>query len=422
MSWFTSFFIALLSGALALACAGMIGAVCADWYRVSKFEGGAGYMVVAVALLGCIVGFFIGLFAARLVAAGVSPGFFKGLGLALGAVLAISLVALGICRLGADLAPKMDGRFLELAIEVRCPKNFTVPAPDEYGATAGVYLPGGRGLPTENLRTAEATNAAGHLIVPATVPLTTSVAKKFLTVRFSKEHDLIFPLHLRAHPNAGDHEWSKWVESGWDAGKSEPAKDAKFSARWRVQTIEPPPQPRDPAEITAKKFTALTPPSPLAEWLPFLFEDPNAERTQAVVRMINERQPELAKLIRSDDKLVRERALESAKYAEKIAPELTEAVLAEGRAIAEGIWQFNTMKGDAPDFWDVQIRLRSRFNTWKQAWWLMHKRLGIDGRPPVQEIHDLAQVRVRGTSMDEIEVNARVILDALEKPSAEKMP
>ena len=288
-------------------------------------------------------------------------------------------------------------------------------------AEPGVYLPGGRRLPTATLRSDEAKTVDGHLVVPATVPLTTSVAKKFLTVRFNKDHDLIFPLHLRAHPNAGDLEWGKWVESGWDAGKPEPAKEEKFSARWRVQTVEPPPPPRDPEEIIAEKFAALKPESPLEEWLPFLFEYPNAERTQAVVQAINERQTELAKLIRSENDLMRERALEAVNYAEKLAPELTEAVLAEGRDIAEGIRRFNTMKDDAPDFWDVQIQLRGRFNTWKQAWWLMHKRLGLDGRPPVQEIYDLALIRARGTSMDEIEVNARVILEALNS-AAEKKP
>ena len=101
--------------------------------------------------------------------------------------------------------------------------------------------------------------------------------------------------------------------------------------------------------------------------------------------------------------------------------DLDGASLRAGESGILRIRQFNTMKDDAPDFWDVQIQLRGRFNTWKQAWWLMHKRVGLDGRPPVQEIHDLALIRARGTSMDEIEVNARVILEALNS-AAEKKP
>jgi hypothetical protein len=62
------------------------------------------------------------------------------------------------------------------------------------------------------------------------------------------------------------------------------------------------------------------------------------------------------------------------------------------------------------------------FNNWKQAWWTIHQRLGVAGRPPVREIHDLAAIRARGTAMAEIEVNARVILEALDKSAAEKKP
>ena len=422
MSWPAFIVIEILSAALGLVCAGLIGSLCVEWYRVSKFEGGAGCMIVVVALLGGVAGFFIDLLGANFVAAGAAPGFFKGLGAALGAVLAISLVALAICRLCADIAPSMGGRELEIAIEVRCPENFTVPAPDEYGASATVYLPGKRGLPPGELRTAEATTVDGRLIVPGTAPLTTSVREKFLSVQFSKNLDLIFPLHLPGHPRERDCEWSGWVESGRDAGKPEPAKDQKFAARWRVVKVEPPPPPPDEMAIAAQKFAALTPASPLEEWLPFLFENLNDERTHAVIRVIGERQAELAKLIRSDNDLVRERAQASAIYPEKPAPEVVEAVLADGRDIAEGIRRFNTMKDDAPDFMDVQSRLRSRFNDWKQAWWVLLKRLGIDGRPPLREICDLALVRARGTLMNEIEANARVILESLDNPPAEKTP
>ncbi|MBK8741351.1 MAG: hypothetical protein IPM02_18375 [Betaproteobacteria bacterium] len=155
--------------------------------------------------------------------------------------MVIALVALAICRLFADLAPKLDGLALELEIEVRCPQGFAVPPLDEHGALAEVYLPGGRRLPTARLRLDETRIVDGRLIVPATVPLTTSSSRKYLDVRFNKDHDLLFNLPLRSHPTAADREWSQWVESGWDAGKPEPPKEAKFHARYRRVTSEPPP-------------------------------------------------------------------------------------------------------------------------------------------------------------------------------------
>ncbi|MBK9608546.1 MAG: hypothetical protein IPO58_19710 [Betaproteobacteria bacterium] len=340
----------------------------------------------------------------------------------MGAVLVIALVALAICRLFADLAPKLDGRELELEIEVRCPQGFAVPPLDEHGALAGVYLPGGRRLPTARLRLDETRTVDGRLIVPATVPLTTSSSRKYLDVRFNKDHDLLFNLPLRSHPTAADREWSQWVESGWDAGKPEPPKEAKFHARYRVRTIEPPPPEPDPEDVRAKEFAALKPDAPLAAWLPFLFESPADDRTKVVLQRVEERQVELAALIRSGNATMREYALQATKYPAKPAPEVTEAVLAEGRDIAAGIREFNALPEDDPRFNDVPLDLRTRFNNWKQAWWTIHQRLGVDGRPPVREIHDLATIRARGTAMAEIEVNARVILEALDKSAAEKQP
>ena len=104
------------------------------------------------------------------------------------------------------------------------------------------------------------------------------------------------------------------------------------------------------------------------------------------------------------------------------APELAEAVLAEGHDIAADIRMFNELPNTDPKYNEVPPGLRSRFNDWKQAWWTISQCLGVDGRRPVQENYDLATVRARGTAMDEIEGNARVILDQLNKSAAGKKP
>jgi hypothetical protein len=96
-----------------------------------------------------------------------------------------------------------------------------------------------------------------------------------------------------------------------------------------------------------------------------------------------------------------------------LAPEVSEAVLAEGRDIAEGIRRFNGMKQDDADSYAVQSELRSRFSYWHRAWWTVHQRTGVDGRPPVQAILDLALVRAKEPSMDEIVANARAHLGGL---------
>lgn len=422
MSWPLSILIGILSGALGLFCTGCICVLCVSWYRISSFEGASGYFVVFTSLLGGIAALIVGLVVARVMAAGVEPGFLKGLGAAAGTVLAIALVALALCRLCADIAPKIDRKELELELEVRCPKGFQIPPVDEYGATAGVYVPHGDNFPTAKLRLEAIKTVDEQMVVSATVPLTTSSGNKFLTVRFNQAHSLLFNLPLRSHPKAADREWSKWIASGWETGKPEPAPEAKFYARYSVRTIEPPPPAPDPEVVRAAEFAALKPDAPLEAWLPFLFDSPTEEQKQAVQKRIEEHPAELAALIRSTNGPMRQYALQAADYLPKPVSEVTEAVLAEGRDIADGIRKFNAMSADAPAFHEVLLDLRTRFNYWKHAWWTIQQRLGIDGRPPVQEIYDLATVRARGTAMDEIEINARVILEALNKSAAEKKP
>lgn len=41
--------------------AGTVAGLAVDWYNVSSFEGGAGFFVVGMALVGLIAGFLIGL-------------------------------------------------------------------------------------------------------------------------------------------------------------------------------------------------------------------------------------------------------------------------------------------------------------------------------------------------------------------------
>jgi hypothetical protein len=236
MHWLLSILIGILTGTLGCVGAGFVAALCVRWYRISSFEGGSGYYVVFLALGGAVAGFIIGMVSARAVGFFGTPTFLNTLGVSLGSMLTLLLIACALARLGADIAPKIDGQWLELAIEVRGPEGFTVPEPEiAYGAFACVYLPRGRHLPSGKLHSAEARQVDGRWIVTGTVPLTTSKSPRYLRTYFSKDHDVTFPLPLRSHPGRGDLEWSKWVSSAWDARKPEPPPEGKFHLRYRVQ-------------------------------------------------------------------------------------------------------------------------------------------------------------------------------------------
>lgn len=405
MTLLSSIFIAFLSGVLGLFCAGGIAALCADWYRVSSFEGKSGYFVIFTALLGGLAAGLVGLIAARVVASGVAPTFMKGLGFAGGAVLGIALIALVLCRLFADLDPTIDGKSLEIEIEVRCPKGFTPPAPDQYGATAEVYLPQGRRLPSEQLRVKDAKTVDEQLIVPATVPLSTSAARKFLQVRFNAEHSLLFSLPLRSRPQSSDLEWSKWLESGWDANKPQPPKEARFNLRYRVKVITPTPEPVEPtaderaAAEDAKaqaQFDAVPADAPVKAWLRFTQSGmPDTIQNAAMARITanTNHAAELGRLMLSNDSDTAAETMYLIGKMPQPGAALNPFVAEAGRDIIRRIRKFNASTPEQDPHYDAAADADARFSAWMEAVRALREKSDGDFIPELREILELSRVR-----------------------------
>jgi len=419
MSWIASVFIAALTGTLALFVAGFIGALTARWFHISTFEGGAGYHALAIAVLGGVVGVLLGFIISRFAGGPAALGFFKGLGCAWGAVLLIGAVSTGICFLLGDISPKIDGKYLDLEVEIKLPAgdtNFVAGTTTNASVTFGSIVNHvQRASRKRDVDLNEARQENGRWIIPGAVNLFTMRGKRSISLYFGENYAAGFLVPLPARPGKQYQEWSDWgprpKQGAW------PESNASY--RFRVRPITPAPPPPDPAVVDAELFSALKPEASLEQWLTFMNNSyASEERTKAIIKQVEPRQTELAWLIRTTNSNTRELALSAVPKLTTISPEVKDAVLAEGREIADGVRKFNEMKDNDPRFWDVQIELRTRFNYWKQAWWVVHQRFGLDGRPPVKEIYDLALVRARGTSMDEIEVNARVILEALQPAPA----
>src|SRR4051812_10559835 len=131
MSWIASILVALLAAAIGLVLGGFIASNAVSWYRISSFEGGAGYFVVGMALLGCVAGFVIGLMASRVVAASAHPGVWRAIGWSQLVVIGIAAIIAGIARFSADVAPTLNGEALLLQVEIRWPATQpTSPATD----------------------------------------------------------------------------------------------------------------------------------------------------------------------------------------------------------------------------------------------------------------------------------------------------
>jgi hypothetical protein len=263
---------------------------------------------------------------------------------------------------------------------------------------------------TGELKLKEARQENGRWIIPGSVEVFTMRGKRSISAQLGGKYVAGFLVPLPARPGKKFEEWSDWQprprQGTWP--------DTNPSYRFRVQRVIPPPAPPDPEVVEAEQFAALKADAPLEEWLSFLNSRSTQERINAVAAVTQKRQPELGWLIRSTNSPTREAALTIVPYLSTISPEVTNAILADGRDIAEAIQRFNQMKTDEPRFLDEQVQLRSRFNYWKQAWWTVQQRLGLDGRPPVREIRDLAAIRAKETTMDEIVVNADAILAALD--------
>ena len=95
MSWLASFLVALLTAAVGLVLGGFIASHAVSWYRISSFEGGSGYFVVGMALLGFVAAFVIGLVASRIVAASAHPGAWRAIGWSQLTVIGIAAIIAG---------------------------------------------------------------------------------------------------------------------------------------------------------------------------------------------------------------------------------------------------------------------------------------------------------------------------------------
>jgi hypothetical protein len=361
-----------------------------------------------------MVGFFLGLAVAGIVAGSVAPWFWKAFGISWGIVLAISSIATCVCWLLADIPPKIDGQELSLEIELRLPVGQTnLPAMDSgetYLEVGSVVRHVQRKSKRGELDIAKARLEEGRWVIPGAVHLFTMRGLRSADFMIGGE-SCGFIIPLPARPGKKFEQWSNWFPD--PPPNRAPWPDTKPSCRFRVQRIVPPPPPPDPEVVKAEEFAALKPEAPLSDWLAFFQPRAPEQRLISIATMAHQRPAELAELIRSPDSRLREPALSAVEWFIQIRPEVSEAVLAEGREVASAVRRFNEMKTDEPRFYDVQVELRTRFSHWRHAWWRVHQLTGVDGRPPVQEILDLALVRAKDTSMDEIVINARAHLEGL---------
>jgi hypothetical protein len=240
MSWLASIFVALLTAAVGLVLGGYLASLAVGWYRVSSFEGGAGYFVVAFALLGFVVGLVVGLVTCRAIAPALHLGAWQAFLAAQGALVALAAIVGGTARLVADVPPTLDGQKLLLAVEIRWPASATAsPATDTTARHLRLFSVSGhtaRNSREGALWPEDARREDGHWIVPGAVPLYTSRGERMLVVEPPPEGAKGWLVPLPGHPGKAQLEWSQWIPRSRDGV---PLPDG-FTMRFRVLPVDQP--------------------------------------------------------------------------------------------------------------------------------------------------------------------------------------
>jgi hypothetical protein len=240
MSWIASLAVALVTAAAGLVLGGYLASLAVGWYRVSSFEGGAGYFVVGFALLGLVAGLVIGLVTCRAIAPALHLGAWKALLASQGALVVLAAIVGGTARLVADVPPTLDGRKLLLAVEIRWPASVTTsPATDTTPRHVRLFSVSGhtaRNSREGALWREDARREDGHWIVPGAVELYTSRGERMLVVEPQPDGAKGWLVPLPGHPGRTQLEWSAWIPRTRDGV---PLPDG-FTMRFRVLPVNQP--------------------------------------------------------------------------------------------------------------------------------------------------------------------------------------
>jgi uncharacterized membrane protein len=237
MSWLISVAVALLTGLVCGAGSFWLSYHAVVWYRVSSFEGKSGFAIVGLTMVGAIVGCVLAFVAARVGVAWGWAGFGGQLLWAMGICMATLAIVAIITRCLADVPPTVDGRELDMHVEVRLPADqiekpqyAKVDATIELGAMAS-FKRVVRARRTGMLHIDQVRHEDGRWIVPGEVDIFTTRGKRILLITLGpKSEGFLVPLPAR--PAAGDMAWSDWLPR--DLSKSKPGQ-ITLSYRYRVQ-------------------------------------------------------------------------------------------------------------------------------------------------------------------------------------------
>ncbi len=246
MSWAITFvagLLGMLSGGLGMFA---IANACVRWYRISNFEGGSGYFVIGLAILGGISGLILSIIAARVAHAFIGPEWYTQVGCALAVVASALAIVLVISYLGVDRTPEVGGQGVVIAWEIRLPADGT----DEFAprgdprvwpdvelrlelVSVSNHKP--RGAREAKFDRAAFRQEDGQWILSAHVPLFTSKGEFCVNLTLGGRDDG-FWLAMRPVPHAAYSEWSEWSRTNKGGDKPQDAAAVMYRFRYENAT------------------------------------------------------------------------------------------------------------------------------------------------------------------------------------------
>ena len=401
MSGPSSFFVALLTGVLGAVATSIVTSALNDWLHFHpRGDVGTALMNVLIAVAGGVVFFIFGYVVTSIVAGQPGAGPLRAAGISCGSVLALSVAVLVVGRSRADVPPKIDGKEIALAVELRPPTGFTPPLKADESTTGVTVLPANyRTLLFGPLNHYRAKQVDGQWTISTKVHLGTSAAEKVLVVRLGPDTTLTFALPLRAHPDHRDTEWSAWLEA--DAAPAAPAPGKKFRMRYRVrgwdrtnEDIEA--EEAQKAETEQARFDALGVHTPIAELLPYTRPNASPKHVAAAVQLIVSRPnytDEITALMVGDTDKSAVMALEFVAQLPPPQSALLPPVAAAGRDIARRIRETNANAKAGQDYPAGVESVFQRFNAWLPAVRALRQTSGGDFTPELGEILKLSRMR-----------------------------
>lgn len=403
MTWLISLGVAFLTAVVGLFVAGLIANATVSWFHIPSREGASGYHVLFLALAGGMAGFILGLVTSRLIASQYGPGFVRELGAALAVVLTLAVIIAGICRLVADVPPRLDGRKLLFEVEFRFPAG-TNPArrptaEGEWRFTLGSLA--GRTRRTfeyGQVRSKDARLEDQRWIVPAEVLLFTERGGRIINLEKDNRDVGGFLVSLPSRPGPKFLEWSPWLPHQQADGRGWPT--TRMSYRFRLRKEPPPVPPQSPADFEAEKeaereaeFAAIPADAPIERWFPYLDQKAQSERA---LQRIAERPglaQELRQLALGENPELAGNALRLITRLPNPSPDLIPFVTETGNDLAERIRRFNASTVETDPHYLGAADVSQRFHGWIDAVSTLRTKCQGDFTPELKTILELSRIR-----------------------------